>query len=153
MKNNFENPPKRHNTNHITPKNVQQNDIYWAPLTMHDGNVKERPVIVILSKVGKDPNSVAVMPITSKMFTKSDYISKQYAEIPDWKQIGLSKPSYVDTHPDNMQVIEKDDLDDRGHFGHMNPTTQRNVNRSINAMTREKQQQTEKQEAKDLGFR
>lgn len=153
MTNNFKEPPRKHDANHISPKNVKQNDIYWAKLTMHDGQIKERPVLVVLPEVGKDKDSVAIMPITSKMITKSDYISKQYAEIPDWKRVGLNKPSYVDTHPDSMKVIDKDVLNDRSHFGHMSPNAQRNVNRSINAMTKEKQQQTAKQEARDLGFR
>lgn len=153
MTNNFNKPPKKHHDNFITPSKIEQNDIYWAKLQMHNGSYKERPVLVVIPEVGNQEGYTAVMPITSKMMTKSDYISKQYAPIDDWKQCGLKKPSYVDTHPKSMHIIERDKLNDRSHFKPMSPTSQRNVNRSINHMIHEQQLINSKRHEQEFGFR
>lgn len=153
MTNNFKTPPTKHHDNFVTPNKIEQNDIYWAKLQMHNGTYKERPVLVVVPELEHDKDCAAVMPITSKMFKKSDYISKQYAPIDDWKECGLKKPSYVDAHPKSMHVINRDKLNDRSHFKPMSPSSQRNVNHAINDMMEEQRLINSKKHEHEFGFR
>ena len=54
---------------------------------------KRRPILFL----EKNSGYIAVFRITSQYENKSDEIKGQYVEISDWKQAGLSKPSYIDT--------------------------------------------------------
>ena len=53
---------------------------------------KRRPILCL----EEDSGYIKAFRITSQYTNKSDEIKKRYIEIVDWKQSGLSKPSYID---------------------------------------------------------
>lgn len=57
-------------------------------------NGKRRPVLVLRSL--NNGKILRVLVITSKYHNKSHQIQKRYYPIHNWKQCGLSKPSYID---------------------------------------------------------
>ena len=69
-------------------------DLYWAYVgfTGIEGG-KTRPVLYI-RQTKKD---YIVFRLSSQYENKSDSIKRKYIEIKDWKLIGLSKPSWIDT--------------------------------------------------------
>lgn len=153
MTNNFAKQPQHyHKQIFVKPQSIKNNDIFWANMKMHDGNYKERPVLVVAAHDTKDPKSCFVMPITSKLYSKSADIAHRYAAIEDWKDCGLKKPSYVDCHPGKAVWIDRDKLNDRGHFKPMAPESQRKVNHHINEMIKEVQAQEDKKAAHDIGL-
>lgn len=67
-------------------------DIFITYISWGAGG-KNRPVLVFVL----NNNMVEFFPITTQYSNKSKAIRTNYFEIEDWKQAGLSKPSYVDT--------------------------------------------------------
>ena len=53
---------------------------------------KKRPVLI----TSTDDQSIQFFSITSQYEKKSEAIKKQYYPIEDWKEIGLSKKSWID---------------------------------------------------------
>ena len=53
---------------------------------------KHRPVLVLSA----NQDEVAVFAVTSQYYNKSAAIKAQYIAIDDWKEAGLTKPSYID---------------------------------------------------------
>ncbi|MCL2087300.1 MAG: hypothetical protein FWH05_06885 [Oscillospiraceae bacterium] len=54
---------------------------------------KRRPVLLL----SKENGYAEVFRITSRYDGKSDAIKARYFAINDWQQVGLAKPSYIDT--------------------------------------------------------
>ena len=58
-----------------------------------DGGGKRRPVLFLDKKDGY----AEVFGITSQYEGKSETIRAKYFKIDDWRQAGLTRPSYIDT--------------------------------------------------------
>lgn len=70
-------------------------DIYVANVPFDEGTgCKVRPALVIEVESEK----VIIFKVTSQYKRKSIQIKKLYYPIKEWKQAGLKKESYVDTH-------------------------------------------------------
>lgn len=70
-------------------------DIYIADVPFDEGrSSKIRPALVI--EVGRD--RVVVLKVTSQYRKKSVQIKRLYYPIQEWREAGLKKQSYVDTH-------------------------------------------------------
>lgn len=70
-------------------------DIYIADVPFDEGTgSKVRPALVIEVESEK----VVVFKVTSQYKNKSAQIKKLYYPIKEWKNAGLKKESYVDTH-------------------------------------------------------
>ena len=69
-------------------------DLYWAYVgfTGIEGG-KTRPVLYIR----QTKTDYIIFRLSSQYENKSDSIKRKYIEIKDWKLIGLSKPSWIDT--------------------------------------------------------
>lgn len=73
---------------------MKANDVAIAYVTYVEGKGgKKRPVYVIQNR----NEVVSFFSITSKYQNKSDKIKELYFEIMDWKEAGLTKPSWIDT--------------------------------------------------------
>lgn len=67
--------------------------VYWAIVEFSNkSGFKQRPVLV----VQENEIDLTVFGITSQYENKSAYIKQQYAEIKEWRQIPLPKPSWID---------------------------------------------------------
>ena len=74
---------------------MQPMDIYIANVPFDDKNSnKIRPALVVKVK----DQRVNVFKITSKFKNKSQFVKGFYYPIEEWKEAGLRKKSYVDTH-------------------------------------------------------
>lgn len=70
-------------------------DIYIANVSFDEGTgSKIRPALVIEIEYKK----VKVFKVTTKYKNKSSQIRRLYYPIKEWKEAGLKKKSYVDTH-------------------------------------------------------
>lgn len=71
------------------------NQLYWAYVSFVNINGgKTRPVLLLRTS----NEYYFVLRITSKYKNKSKFIQSKYVEIKDWKEAGLTKPSWVDTY-------------------------------------------------------
>ena len=69
-------------------------DVYWAYVGFTDiAEGKTRPVLYI-RQTQKD---YIVFRLSSQYDNKSEFIKSKYIEIIDWKSVGLSKKSWIDT--------------------------------------------------------
>lgn len=70
------------------------NELFWAYVGFSDVNAgKTRPVLCMRTTA----THYVVFRLSSQYENKSDYIKGKYVEVKDWKQSGLSKPSWIDT--------------------------------------------------------
>lgn len=82
-------------------------DLYWAYVGFTDiADGKIRPVLYI-RQTKKD---YIVFRLSSQYDNKSDFIKSKYIEITDWKSVGLSKKSWIDTAQTYQLPIDKTKL-------------------------------------------
>ncbi|MEB3752978.1 hypothetical protein [Acinetobacter sp. MD2(2019)] len=82
-------------------------DVYWAYVgftNIADG--KTRPVLYIR----QTKTDYIVFRLSSQYDNKSDFIKSKYIEILDWKLVGLSKKSWIDTVQTYQLPIDKTKL-------------------------------------------
>lgn len=82
-------------------------DLYWAYVGFTDiAGGKTRPVLYI-RQTEKD---YIVFRLSSQYDQKSDFIQRKYIEIKDWKAVGLTKKSWIDTVQTYQLPIDKTEL-------------------------------------------
>lgn len=82
-------------------------DLYWAYVGFTDiSDGKTRPVLYIR----QTKNDYIVFRLSSQYDNKSDFIKSKYIEIIDWKLVGLSKKSWIDTVQTYQLPIDKTKL-------------------------------------------
>lgn len=83
------------------------NNLYWAYVQFRDSNNgKKRPVLLIR----KNDGYYVVLRLSSKYKNKPRYIQAKYIEVKDWKESGLTKPSWIDTYQTYELPIDNTDL-------------------------------------------
>lgn len=82
-------------------------DLYWAYVGFTDiAKGKTRPVLYI-RQTKKD---YIVFRLSSQYDNKSEFIQSKYIEIIDWKSVGLSRKSWIDTVQTYHLPIDKTKL-------------------------------------------
>ncbi len=82
-------------------------DLYWAYVGFTDiAEGKTRPVLYI-RQTKKD---YIVFRLSSQYDNKSEFIQSKYIEIIDWKSVGLSRKSWIDTVQTYHLPIDKTKL-------------------------------------------
>ena len=106
-----------------------QRKLYWAYVGFTDiPGGKKRPVLYLR----QNENYYHVFRLTSKFDNKSEAIKNKYVEIIEWKQAGLTKPSWIDTIQTYSLPIKKTEL---SYIGEL---TKSDIHRLINILEGQK---------------
>lgn len=81
---------------------MNTNDVGFAFVSFKDNQGgKKRPIFII----NVTEEEVFFYSITSQYESKSAHIQKQYYEIAEWKEAGLTKPSWIDIG--SLRAVER----------------------------------------------
>lgn len=154
MQNNFKQPPTHHKHELVNPHDVTPGCIYRADLEMHNGEIKNRPVLVICydgeNQTQKD--KCAVLPITSKYDKKPRGIQDNYAFLKNWQECGLARESWVDCNPYKFETLSIEQLDNSHRYKPISNDVTKNMANKVITSTRLAEAQKTKQFARDVGF-